>query len=507
MKKEVLFDKEALDGIRAGLSKAARAVGKTIGPRGRNVFIYDQMLPRITNDGVSIASHVVLENQNEDLGAWIVRTAAARQVDEVGDGTSTVSVLVEAIANEAFSRPENMTLVANSLQKAVPAIVTAIEKASKKTTVEDVKRIALIAAENPKIAELVSEIITKKGEDASVQVEDSPTSDSYIELVDGYEAGVGFISPYLITNPQTQKAEYKDVHIVCSHSKIGTVGDIKKIYDDLDKQGITQLVIVCDDIEMGVLGMLVKTKLQGSFNTLVVRATGELLDDIAAATGATPISDQTGVTFFNYDLAKHLGKAKSVISDQKKTQFISSNGTKTAEAAAKRLIALAANNKNEIEKNAFRKRAAKLRGNIALLKIGSTSEPDRGYLKDKAEDAVGAVKASLAEGYVEGGGMTLYRIAEAMKPKTIGEEILQRALTAPLRMIIENAGKDYAMVVKNLPDGKGYNAATDEYSDLFKEGIIDPAKVERVAIESSVSAVSKLITTHASILDAVTETK
>lgn len=507
MKKEVLFDKEALDGIRKGLSKAARAVGGTIGPRGKNVFIYDAMLPRITNDGVSIASHIVLENQNEDLGAWIVRTATARQVDEVGDGTSTVAVLVEAVANESFARPENSTLIADSLQKAVPAVVEAIKKASHATTKDDVKRIALISAENQQIADLVSEIINKKGEDASVQVEDSPTSDSYIELVDGYEAGVGFISPYLITNPTTQKAEYKDVHIVCSHSKIGTIGDIKKIYDDLAKADITQLVIVCDDIEMGVLGMLVKTKLQGAFNTLVIRATGELLDDIAAATGATPISDQTGVTFFNYDLNKHMGKAKSVISDQKKTQFIPANGMKTAEAAAKRLVALTKNNKNTIEKAAYMKRVAKLRGDIALLKIGANSEPDRGYLKDKAEDAVGAVKASLAEGYVEGGGMTLYRIAEAMRPKTIGEEILQRALTAPLRAIIENAGKDYAMVVKNLPDGKGYDAKNDVYADLFKSGIIDPAKVERVAIESSVSAVSKLITTHASVLDAVTETK
>jgi chaperonin GroEL len=261
---------------------------------------------------------------------------------------------------------------------------------------------------------------------------------------------------------------------------------------------------VCDDIEMGVLGAMVKTKLSGAFNTLVIRATGELLDDIAAATGATPVSPQTGVSLENVDITKHLGRAKSVISDQKKTQFVAT--AKTAEAQAKQLTQQANNTKNEIEQKALKKRASKLRGGVALLKVGTTSEADRGYLKDKAEDAVAAVKAALAEGHVEGGGMTLYRIAEVMKPKTIGEEILKRVLTSPLRMIIENGGEDYATIVKNLPATKGYNAKTGEYADLIKEGIIDPAKVERVAVESAVSAVSTLITTHAAITDHV-ETK
>ncbi len=500
MKKDILFDREALQRIRHGLSVAARAVGRTLGPNGRNVFIWDAMLPRITNDGVSIAGKVVLADQAEDLGAWIIRTASARQVDEVGDGTTTVAVMSEALAEECFTRPENPMVIRRSLQAAVPGIVAAIKKASRPTTKADIKRIALVSAENEEIASLVAEVIEKKGEEALVLVEDSPTSISFIEMVDGYEAQVGFLSPYFITNPTTQRAEYKDVLILATHQKIGTIGDVKNVYDKLQEANIGQLVIVCDDIEMGVLGSMVKSKLTGAFNTLVIRATGELLDDVAAATGATAVSPQTGVTLENLEL-KHLGRANSVISDQKKTQFVASS--KSAEQKAKQLISQANNTKNELEQKTFRKRAAKLRGGVALLKVGTTSEPDRGYLKDKAEDAVAAVKAALAEGYVEGGGMTLYRVAEAMKPKTIGEEILKRVLTAPLRMIIENGGEDYATLVKNLPTGKGYNAKTGEYEDLFKAGIIDPAKVERVAVESAVSAVSTLITTHATITDHV----
>lgn len=501
MKKNVLFDKESQVKIRHGLWVAARAVGKTIGPKGRNVFIYDPMLPRITNDGVSIAGMIVLADQTEDLGAWTVRTATARANDEAGDGTSTTAVLVEATADECFSRPESPAFIKESLQKALPGVLSAIKKVSHETTKADVKRIALVSAENQEIADMVSEVMDKKGTGALVLVEDSPTSESFIEYVDGYEAQVGYLSPYFITNTTTQRAEYKDVAVLCTHKKIGTIGDLKHLYDQLDKAHVTQLVIICDDIEMGVLGALVNTKLKGMFNTLVIRAVGELLDDIAAATGATPISDSTGVSLFNVDANKHLGKASSVVSDQKKTLFISK--AKTAEEKAKQLLLQAKHNKNELERKTFTKRAAKLRGGVAILKIGTNSEPERGYLKDKAEDAVNAVKSALAEGYVEGGGMTLYRISEAMKPKTVGEEILKRVLTAPLKTIIENGGEDYAQVVKNLPPGKGYNAKTGEYEDLLKSGIIDPAKVERVAIESAVSAVGELITTHASITDYV----
>ena len=500
MKKDILFGKEAQDRIRKGLHTAAKAVGGTIGPKGRNVFISDPMLPRITNDGVSIAGRIMLADPYEDLGAWVVRTASARANDEAGDGTTTTSVLVEALADACYERPENPAVIDASLKAALPGVLAAIKKASHATTKEDIKRIALVSSENYEIATLISSIIEQKGEEALVLVEDSPTSDSFVELVDGYEAGVGFLSPYCITNPQTQRAEYKDVLVACTHKKIGTIGDIKKLYDDLDSANIRQLVLVCDDIEMGVLGALVNTKLKGAFNTLIIRATGELLDDIAAATGATTISDQTGVSFFSLDINKHLGKAKSVISDQKKTLFISS--AKTAKAKATQLSLMAKNTKNELEKKTFTKRAAKLRGGVAVLKIGTTSEPERGYLKDKAEDAVAAVKAALAEGYVEGGGMTLYRISEAMKPKTVGEEILKKVLTAPIATIIRNGGEDYATVIKNLPKKMGYNARTGEYEDLLKSGIIDPAKVERVALESAVSAVGKLITTHAAIVDA-----
>jgi chaperonin GroEL len=501
MKKELKFDKEAQDLIVKGFKIAARAVVGTIGPNGRNVFIADPMLPRITNDGVSIAGKIMLENQYEDLGAWTLRTATARANDEAGDGTTTTAVLAESLLDECLTRPENPMKVRKSLQEALPAVLRQIEKASHPTTKQDVHRIALISAEDHELASIVSEVIEKKGKDASVHVEDSPTSTSYIEFVDGYEANIKMMHPLMVTNAETQKAEYKNVHIFCTHRKIGTLGDIKPLFDKLEKAGINQLVIVCDEIEMGVLGALINSKLQGTFNSLVVRATGELLDDIAAATGATQLSETNGISFANFDITKHLGKATEVISGQKSTLFISS--AKTAKQQADRLIQQSKNVESEFEKNQLRKRAAKLKGDVAKIKIGTTSEASRGYMKDKAEDAVAAVKSALEEGYVEGGGMTLYRIAEKMKGESVGEQILKRVLTAPLRAIIENGGEDYATIVKNMPEGKGYNARTGKYVDLLKEGIIDPAKVERVALESAVESVSSLITTHAALVDYV----
>lgn len=505
MKKELKFGKEATDALYTGLRTAARAVSGTIGPKGRNVLIGDPMMPRLTNDGVSIAGKIMLADPYEDAGAWIVRTAAARANDEGGDGTTTTVVVTEALAEECLNSPVNPMLLKASLEATLPAIAAEIKKVAHKTTPADVKRIARISAENEEIAELVSTIIAKKGEDALVLVEDSPTSSSFIELVDGYEAKVGFMSPYFITNPATQRAEYKEVAVFCSHKKIGTIGDIKPLYDQLDAANITQLVIVCDEIEMGVLGTIVNSKLKGMFNTLVIRATGELLDDIAAATGATQVSEQTGISFGNIDIKKHLGRAKTVVSDQRKTLFVSS--AKSADLKATQLITQSKNVESELEKASLKKRASKLRGGVAVLRIGTINEANRGYLKDKAEDAVKAVKAALAEGYVEGGGMTLYRIAERMKPTSVGEEILKRALTAPLRKIIENGGEDYATIVKNLPAGHGYDAKNSTYVDLIKVGIIDPAKIERVAVESAIGAVASLITTHAVIVDAPEPTK
>lgn len=500
IKKNIGFEEGRKKMIK-GLEIAARAVGGTIGPRGQNVYLSDPMVPRITNDGVSIASRVMLADPEEDAGAWIIRAATGRASDEAGDGTTTTAVLCASIAKEALSRPENPTLIRQSLNAALPKVVAAIKAASHKAGPADLRRIALVSAEYENIAEMVASVIEKKGEDAHITIDDSMGSTSYVEMSPGYEAKVGWLSPFFVTNPQKQVAEFRDTLVLCTHRKIDSINQLLPLYNKLNELKITKLVIVAADIDLGTLGVVVDNKLRGTFSTLAIRATGELLDDIAAVVGAIPLSEQTGVDFHDIDIKKHLGRAQFITCNQEATTFVAKDN-KSAKEKAKQLEGIRENATSDLEKRTLGKRIAKLLSGVAVIYIGALSEQERGYLKDKADDAVRAVKSAMAEGYVEGGGMCLYRISSAMKaPTTIGEQILKRALTAPLRAIIENAGLDYAEIVKRLTDERGFDAKEEEYVNLISRGIIDPAKVERIAIESAVSSVGEMITTHALITD------
>lgn len=499
--KKVSFDKEK---FRNGMKIAARAVSSTFGPQGRNVFLADPTLPRFTNDGASIANKIHLKDPEEDAGAWVVRSATAKTADEVGDQTTTTAVILESIYDEVEKLNESRVAVRRSLYETLPEIRSAIEKVAHKTTLKDVKHIALVSSESEQMAELLTDIFDKKGVDAHVLVEDSDTATSSVEMKDGYEAKVGFMSPWLVTNIQKQTAEYKDVPVLCTHKKVDAITQLLPLYEKLTEKKINKLVIVCDDMDVAALGSIVDNKRRGTFSTLVIRSTGDLLDDIAAVVGATPISQSTGTDFSDEDILKKLGVAQSVVSTfgtpplSGITTFIGKgNGGKEH---AKLLEAQIENAKNEFEKNALRKRVARLRSGVAVLRIGAISEQERGYLRDKADDAVKAIKSALEEGYVEGGGMTLWRIAQQMGEKTIGQRILKKALQAPLRKIIENADKDYAEIITNLKD-KGYDAKEDAYKDLIKAGIIDPAKGARVAVESAVSSIAEMVVVDSLIVD------
>lgn len=499
LKKHVGFEESRKKMIK-GLEIATRAVGCTIGPRGQNVYLSDPMVPKITNDGVSIASRVILADPDEDAGAWVIRAATGRASDEAGDGTTTTAVLCESIAKEALARPENATLVRASLNAALPKVVAGIKAVSHRANSQDLHRIALVSAEDEQIADMVATIIEKKGEDAHVTIDDSLGSTSYVETSPGYEAKVGWLSPFFVTNPQKQVAEFRDTMVLCTHRKIDSINQVLPLYNKLNELKITKLVVVASDIDLGTLGVLVDNKLRGTFSTLAIRATGELLDDIAAVVGAIPLSEQTGVDFHDIDIKKHLGRAQFITCNQETTTFVAKND-KTAREYAKILESRLENASSDLEKKTVRRRIARLLSGVAVMYIGALSEQERGYLKDKADDAVRAVKSALAEGYVEGGGMCLYRIAGTLKGSSIGEDILRRALTAPLRAIVENAGVDYAEVIKGLSGNLGYDAKEGKYVDLIKAGIIDPAKVERIAIESAVSSVGEMITTHVLITD------
>ena len=494
--KEVIFN--PIPKMLVGLDKAANAVAGTLGPKGRNVLIDDQTFPKTVNEGGTIAAHIVLEDRVENAGANYIRNTTGQTSDDAGDGRSTTAVLVQALAHACVERPENPMEIRESLTTASNKILKEIAKKSIKIGKDDVEKVALISSEDKEVAHLISEIIGKLGEKAVINVEDSKTFATEYEIVDGYETHLGFMSPAFITDKKTAKAIHNDIAVLCSEKKISNIGDISKIFEMFKQKGIGSCVIVCDDIDDSILGMLAVNNQMGTFKSLVIRASAMFLDDIAGYLGAKIISNSTGITFQNFEM-EHLGYAKKVVSDANKSLFI---GDGVAHKQyVKELEAKADGEPNMYTQANMKKRVAKLSGGIAVLRIGAPTDAEREYKKPKAEDAVRAVKGALEEGVIEGGGMTLWRIAQSMKPKTPGEEILKKALVAPLQWIIKNAGLDYAEIVMKLPEGKGYNAKTNKYEDLVKSGIIDPAKVERVALENAVSSVGIFITTSAVIID------
>lgn len=497
--KQVSFDTEALDGMLKGMRTVTTAVGKTIGPCGTNVFVDNASTPRFTNDGARIAHEITLPNKLENAGAWVARNACGQTNDDAGDGTTTTLVLLQAVVDECLKRPENKTQVMHSLLEAKKKALDLLKKQSKTITQKDVLSVARISAENEELAQLVTDVVKKVGSKAVVTVEDRQDGfESDYKLVQGYEAHVGFMSPYFRNDPTRARAVHTDIHILVTRRKIGNLNDITEISKVLESAKISNLVIVGEEIDEKMVGVFVRTNMTGAMNLLAIKATGPLLEDIAAATGATLIDDETGITFETMDKS-HLGFAAKVICDEKNTIFTS--GATSAVKHAKRLEAFAAENPNQFEAKRMKERAQKLRGGIAVIRIGAHTDAERNYLKDKAEDTIHAVQSALEEGVVEGGGISLYRIAASLSGKSVGEDILRNALKAPIRQIVANAGKDYAEVISGLTQGKGYDAKKDCYSDFFKEGILDPTRVERCAMENAISTAAHFITTHCAIVE------
>lgn len=497
MAKQISTD---LSKVLHGLNMTADVVKSTLGPKGRNVLIDDPMEPKITNDGVTIANSISFEDKEENLGAYLVKNTSAQTNDNAGDGTTTTSLLLQEVVREALKRPENPMEVRASLLESSKDIVSKIQKLSRPIKTDaQIQQVATISAESEKHGKMIADIIKKVGKDGVITVEDSRGFTTEYEIVEGYEAHVGFMSPHFITDQKGAKAVYEKVPVAVFEHKIDTLGDIKSLFELLQRERLNSIVLVCHDIDNSVLGNLIVNKLQGNVGICVIRAANsDLLDDIAAATGATVIAERTGVSYENVDMM-HLGMADKVISSEKKSLFFSKKAKPSLQA--KRLEELSANTQSPYEKSKYAERAAKLRGKIAVIRVGAPTDMEKWYIKHKMEDAVNATQSAIAEGIVEGGGMALYRISEALNQKTIGEQILKKVLTSPLRTILDNAGKDYATVLMNMPKGKGYNARTDEYVDLIAEGIIDPAKVERCAIENAVSTGAQFITTFAAITD------
>lgn len=481
-----------------GFNIGANAVSGTLGPKGRNVFVDSPVSPKFTNDGATISRSIVLKDPQEEAGNKLIKNTCGQTLDDAGDGTTTSAVLIQAIVNECVKRPENPMEIRESLLETLPKIIKEIRSQSTSITKEDIHKVAMISAEDESLATNISEIFNKIGENAVITVEDSHEQGISYDLVNGYEANTGFMDQRF-ADPKDKKARciLEDVHVLVSEKKISAIGDIQPLWSKFAEQGITSCVIVCDDIETSMLNVFLLSKMSGKFNAVVIKASGDALKDIEAAVGATRVTTGGGVTFQSIDM-KDLGKCKRVVIDANKSLFIPEDSSKS-EMYANHLKKFAKAETNMYVKERLERRISQLEGGIAVLKIGS-SDFEREYLKDKADDAIKACKAALEEGVVVGGGQCLARIATNMKAKTVGEQILKKALLAPFAKILENANKDYAEVL--MKGGlNGYDVKNDKYVDMIESGIIDPAKVERCALENAVQNAAQFITMFASITE------
>lgn len=469
-----------LAGMMEGLNRAADAVASTIGPNGRNVFVDDPYSPKITNDGARIANSIHMTDPLADKGAFLVNNCAAKTNDDVGDGTTTTVVLLQAIVKlaNAYIKEKNISpsVVRTSLLEATKKAVELLKAKSKKATIKDVKQVALISGEYPDLAEIIEKIVNELGPDALITVEDSKTYETSYEVIEGYEAKAGFLSPWFINDNKAHKAVFEDVPVFVSAKRIATVQNLQNVISAVTSAGGNSVAIFTEDIDEKVLGVLVGLKLKGQLDVVVVKAIPDELEDIAGATGAVAVGASSGVDFAQVGV-KHLGKANKLIVSNHSTLII--GDPENAKIQANNLEVDAEHEPNQFLKEKYKVRAARLRGKIAVLRVGANSDLAREHKKDKAEDAVKAVPAALAEGLVPGAGVAWAQVAKELGD-SVGENILAGALQAPYLKILENAGR--------TPD----NPFT---------GVLDPTKVERVALENAAEAAGIFITTSHAVID------
>jgi len=528
MAKEVIFGEDVRKKLQKGVDTVADAVKVTLGPRGRNVIL-DKGYggPLITNDGVSIAKEITLKDKFENMGAEIVKEVADKTNELAGDGTTTATVLTQALVNEGLRQTTmglNSMAVRAGMERASEDVVKALlTQATQISTTAEVKQVATISAENEEIGAKIAETIEKVGKDGVVTVEESQSFGIETELTKGMEFDRGYVSPYMVTNPERMEAEYKDAQILVTDKKISNVQEILPLLEKIAQAGKKELVIIADDIEGEALTTFVVNKLKGGFSVLAVKAPGygdrkkDVLEDIAITTGGQLVSDELGMKLEDVEL-DHLGKADRVVSTKDKTLIVGGRGKKGSIAdriEALRIHEKAAGNKFDAEKIA--ERIAKLGGGVGVIKVGAATETEMKYLKLKIEDAVNATKAAIEEGIVSGGGTSLAKAAayvekRILSKKNLGQEelvgynIVLKALEMPLRQIVDNTGRDEGGVivqkVKDAGGNAGYDAAKGEMvEDMIKAGIIDPVKVERAAVQHAVSAAAILLTSECAIAD------
>lgn len=499
MNKQVLFQKDAKEKIKTGIDIVVRSIRTTIGPKGKNAFIDNELQPKITNDGKTIANSITLEDKFENMGAWLVKNASSQTDDDAGDGTSTTSVLLKAIIDEAQKRPESPMDIKRSLIECGKRVTDFIKDSSTPIKDKQVANVATISAEDESIGHLIDEIVQKVGARVPINVSDNILPQIEYEISDGLETNVGFAHHAFITNHRNGTAELENVAVFATDRRIGSLPDLTSLLRLLEENKITSLVILASDIDNAVMGTLINSKAMGAFNSLVINAKNTELEDMVAMSGATLVSELSGIKLTDIKL-EHLGRVKKITASSKKTTII--NNSPKAKQQEELLRAQAEKTENIYEQKFLIERADKLSGGIALIKVGANVDTEREYQKYKIEDAINATKSALEEGVVEGGGMCLYRISNKFKGNSIGESILRNALKEPLKAIVENCEQDYTQIVKKLPNKKGYDAKNNKYVDMVKAGIIDPAKVTRCAFENALESAANYITAEVAIADA-----
>ncbi len=519
MAKEIIFSDEARSKLYEGVKKLNDAVKVTMGPRGRNVLIQKSFgTPTITKDGVSVAKEVELKDGLENIGASLVREVASKTADQAGDGTTTATVLAHAIFKEGL---RNITAGANPIEvkrgmdKACEAIVAELKKLSRE--VKDKKEIAQVATisanSDEKIGNLIADAMEKVGKDGVITVEEAKSINDELNVVEGMQFDRGYLSPYFITNAEKMTVELSNPYILLFDKKIANLKDLLPVLEQIQKTG-KPLLIIAEDIEGEALATLVVNKLRGVLNISAVKAPGfgdrrkAMLEDIAILTGGEVISEELGRTLESATV-QDLGQASSAIIDKDNTTIVNGAGEKAnIDARVNQIKAQIAETSSDYDRENLQRRLAKLSGGVAVIKVGAATETEMKEKKDRVDDALSATKAAVEEGIVIGGGAALIKAKAKINldlkgDEAIGAAIVERALRAPLRQIAENAGFDAGVVVNSVENAKdentGFDAAKGEYVNMLESGIIDPVKVERVALLNAVSVASMLLTTEATI--------
>lgn len=525
--KQVSFGTDARKKIQRGVDRVADAVKVTLGPKGRNVILEKGYgAPTVTNDGVSIAKEIELKDKFENLGVELIKEVAQKTNDVAGDGTTTTTVIMQALVREGLKFVEtgiNPVGIRQGMDAAKNDIVEILKKNSKKIgSQSEVAQVGTISAESKEMGDMIASVMQKVGNNGVITVEESQTFGLSSEVVEGMNFDKGYVSPYMITSVEDQTSEIKDPYILLTDKKISAIADILPLLEKMSQTGKKDLVIIAEDVDGEALATLVVNKIRGVFNSLAIKAPefGEtrkaVLEDIAVLTGGTVISEDKGMKLESADVSM-LGRAQKVIATKDDTTIVGGAGKKKdIEARIAMIVSQSENTDSKYDREKLEKRAAKLSGGVAVIRVGAASETELTYMKHKMEDALAATKAAVEEGVVAGGGTALVKAVAELRKKNktfknhefkAGYETLLNSLTEPLKQIARNAGeKDAAVVLeevmKNGGANYGYNAGNDTFEeDMIASGIIDPLKVTRTALENAVSVSALLLTTEAAVVD------